>query len=172
MQCSRRMSLCFGRFQVIVELSCDSIFVELFATVSVHYKFTIPLFRYWKQRYWHHIDRRKGVYVKLINKWYLLVILRIQLITRDVPVFLHHHLYALYHYICGCNVKSGFLKFKRWKRQFRLWMEWILIGHIYHMINNDSITDHTVKINSIISSQFSQSIVNDRSLRSNNILLA
>ena len=49
MQCSRRMSLCFGRFQVIVELSCDSIFVELFATVSVHYKFTIPLFRYWKQ---------------------------------------------------------------------------------------------------------------------------
>jgi hypothetical protein len=35
-----------SRFQIIVELSCVSIFVELFVTVSVHYKFTNPLFRY------------------------------------------------------------------------------------------------------------------------------
>ena len=44
-QISRRMSICFSRFQVIVELSCDSIFVELFVSVSVHYKFTIPLLK-------------------------------------------------------------------------------------------------------------------------------
>jgi len=45
------MSICFSKFQVIVELSCDSIFVELFVTVSAHYKFTIPLFRYWKKNF-------------------------------------------------------------------------------------------------------------------------
>jgi len=28
-----------------------------------------------------------------------------------------------------------------------VWMESILLGHIYHMINNDSITGYTVKNN-------------------------
>jgi len=36
------MSICFSRFQVIV---------ELFDTVPVHCKFTIPLFRYWKKNF-------------------------------------------------------------------------------------------------------------------------
>jgi hypothetical protein len=40
--------------------------------------------------------------------------------------------------------KLCFLKFKRWKQLFRIWMESVLLGHIYHMINNDSISGHTV----------------------------
>ena len=43
--------------------------------------------------------------------------------------------------------KSCFLKFKRWKRPFCFWMESILLGNIYHIINSDSITGHTVKNN-------------------------
>jgi hypothetical protein len=31
------------------------------------------------------------------------------------------------------------------KRPFWFWMESILLNHIYHMINTDSITDHTIK---------------------------
>jgi len=32
-------------------------------------------------------------------------------------------------------------------RPFSFWTDSILLGHIYHMINNDSITGHTVKNN-------------------------
>jgi hypothetical protein len=34
--------------------------------------------------------------------------------------------------------KSCILKFKIWKQSFCFWMESIWLGHIYHMINNDS----------------------------------
>ena len=40
--------------------------------------------------------------------------------------------------------KSCSLKFKSLKRPLCFWMESILLGHVYHMINNDSITGHTV----------------------------
>jgi hypothetical protein len=33
-QCSKRMSICFSRFKVIVELSCHSIFVELLVSIG------------------------------------------------------------------------------------------------------------------------------------------
>ena len=42
------MSVWLSRFQVIVELSCHSILVELFIIITVHYKFTIHVLRYWK----------------------------------------------------------------------------------------------------------------------------
>ena len=38
--------LFFNRFQVIVELSCHSILVELFVIITVLYKFTIHVLRY------------------------------------------------------------------------------------------------------------------------------
>ena len=41
--------------------------------------------------------------------------------------------------------KPCLLNFKRWKWPFCFRMESILLGHIYHMISNDSITCHTVK---------------------------
>ena len=47
-QCSRWRSICSSRFQVIVELSCHSILVELFVIIKVVYKFTIHMLRYWK----------------------------------------------------------------------------------------------------------------------------
>ena len=42
--------------------------------------------------------------------------------------------------------KSYFWKFKRWKWPFCFWMESILLGHIYHVINNDSCEDILSKI--------------------------
>ena len=45
-QCSRWRSICFSRLQVILELSCHSILVELFVIITVLYKFTIHVLRY------------------------------------------------------------------------------------------------------------------------------
>ena len=43
-QCSWRRSICLSRFQIIIELSCHLIFEELFAMISVLYRFIIHVF--------------------------------------------------------------------------------------------------------------------------------